>query len=164
MAQNTHCGGFPVCHFVHNYMHNSITKGGISTFYLSNDWSNNEDIYSVAQQATCVNMGRTECPLYSHIQSKNGVVIEQIWTATVFEFCYRCYPERRPYSCVWIMPSQRDTNLNLGTDESEHEREATPPQPKRHHSLLLCGHCETYLPKSTCYRHKERYFNVVSNQ
>ena len=47
---------------------------------------------------------------------------------------------------------------------SEHEWEATPPQPKRHRSLLLCGHCETFVPKFTYYHHKERYFDVVSNQ
>ena len=33
--------------FVHNYTHNSITKGGIRTFYLSNDCSNIRDIYSL---------------------------------------------------------------------------------------------------------------------
>ena len=62
------------------------------------------------------------------------------------------------------MSSQRDTDLNLGTEESEHKWEATPPQPKWHCSLLLCGHCETYVPKSTYYHHKERYFDVVSTQ
>ena len=62
------------------------------------------------------------------------------------------------------MSSLRDTDFSSGTDESEHEWEAAPPQPKRHRSLLLCGHCETYVPKSTYYRHKERYFDVVSNQ
>ena len=89
---------------------------------------------------------------------------QRIWTATVFEFWYRCYPERRPYTCVWIMSFQRDMNLNSSTDESEHEWEATPPQPKRHRSLLLCGHCETHVPKSTYYGHKERFFDVISNQ
>ena len=54
--------------------------------------------------------------------------------------------------------------MNSSTDESEYEWEATPPQSKRHRSLLLCGHCETYVPKSTYYRHKERYFDVISNQ
>ena len=62
------------------------------------------------------------------------------------------------------MSSQRDTDLNSGSDESEQEWEATPPQPKRHRSLILCGHCETYVPKSTYYRHKERHFDVVSYQ
>ena len=47
MVQNTHCGGFSVCHFVRNYTHNSKTKGGIKTFYLSNDCFNIRDIYSL---------------------------------------------------------------------------------------------------------------------
>ena len=38
-GQNTHRSGFPVCHFVLNYTHNSISKEGIRIFYLSNDCS-----------------------------------------------------------------------------------------------------------------------------
>ena len=37
---NTRHGGFSVRHFVHNYKHNSINKGGMRTFYLLNDCSN----------------------------------------------------------------------------------------------------------------------------
>ena len=35
-------------------------------------------------------------------------------------------------------------------------------QPKRRRSLLLCGHCDTYLAKSTYYRHRELHFNPVT--
>ena len=38
---------FPVHHFVHNYTHNSKTKGGIRTFYLSSDCSTIRYIYSL---------------------------------------------------------------------------------------------------------------------
>ena len=44
-----HHGGFPVCHFVRNYTHNSISKGGIRGVYLSNDCSTIEDIYSLVR-------------------------------------------------------------------------------------------------------------------
>ena len=47
MAPNTRCGGFSICHFVHNYTHNLKTKGRIRTFYLSNNWSTIKDNYSV---------------------------------------------------------------------------------------------------------------------
>lgn len=33
---------------------------------------------------------------------------------------------------------------------------------KRQRSLLLCGHCDAYLSKSTYYRHRELYFNPAS--
>ena len=45
IAQYTRRGGFSVCHFVRNYTHNSISKGGIRTFYLSNDCSTIREIY-----------------------------------------------------------------------------------------------------------------------
>ena len=44
---NMRCNCFSVHHFVGNYTHNSITQGGIRTFYLSNDCSNIENIYSL---------------------------------------------------------------------------------------------------------------------
>ena len=47
MAQNTRRGGFLVRHFVHNYKHNSKTKGGIRAFYLSNNCSTMLDIHSL---------------------------------------------------------------------------------------------------------------------
>ena len=49
MAQNMCHGGSPIHHFVRNYMHTSITKGGIRTFDLSNDCSAIEDIYSLVR-------------------------------------------------------------------------------------------------------------------
>ena len=45
--QNRHHGGFPVRYYVRNYRNNSITKGGIRTFYLSNDCSTIGDISSL---------------------------------------------------------------------------------------------------------------------
>ena len=49
MAQNMCQGGFPVHHFVRNYMHNWINEGGIRTFDLSNDCSTIGDIYSLVR-------------------------------------------------------------------------------------------------------------------
>lgn len=51
-------------------------------------------------------------------------------------------------------------------DGSSNERvmESFQPMAKRHRPLLLCGHCDKYLTKSTYYRHKEIYFNPVSLQ
>ena len=45
MAPKTRRGGFSIRYFVPNYMHNSKTTGGITTFYLSNDCSTIGDIY-----------------------------------------------------------------------------------------------------------------------
>ena len=50
MAPNTCRGGFIICHFVHNYTHNSKTEGRIRTFYLSNDSSTIGDISSLELQ------------------------------------------------------------------------------------------------------------------
>ena len=47
MATNARRVGFPVCHFVRNYIHNSKTKGHTRTFCLSNDCSTIEDILLV---------------------------------------------------------------------------------------------------------------------
>ena len=52
MAPNVCRGGFPVRHFVHNYTHDSKTKGHIRTFYLSNNFSSIGDTCHLGQ--SCV--------------------------------------------------------------------------------------------------------------
>ena len=49
-GQNARRGGFPwpVRQFVRNFAHNSKTKGGIRTFYLSNYCSTIRNIYSLS--------------------------------------------------------------------------------------------------------------------
>ena len=69
MTPNMHRGGFPVHHFVHNYMHNLKTKGCIRTFYLSNDCSTVGDIYSLD---------------YSYMRDTMGELCIQIRIATNF--------------------------------------------------------------------------------
>lgn len=49
-------------------------------------------------------------------------------------------------------------------EENESVMESSQPMPKRSRPLLLCGHCDKYLTKSTYYRHRELYFNPVSLQ
>ena len=48
MAPNTRHNGFCICHFVHNYKHNSKTKDRIRRFYLLNDCSAVKDVHSLA--------------------------------------------------------------------------------------------------------------------
>ena len=50
------------------------------------------------------------------------------------------------------------------SEENESEMESSQPMSKRSRPLLLCGHCDKYLTKSTYYRHRELYFNPVSLQ
>lgn len=41
------------------------------------------------------------------------------------------------------------------------EEETVPRASKRKRSLLLCGHCDRYVSKSTYYRHRDAYFNPL---
>ena len=50
------------------------------------------------------------------------------------------------------------------SEENESMMESSQPIPRRSRPLLLCGHCDKYLTKSTYYRHRELYFNPVSLQ
>ena len=39
------------------------------------------------------------------------------------------------------------------------------PCPKRRsRERIFCGHCSEYLPKTTFYRHRDTFFNSVSNE
>ena len=42
------------------------------------------------------------------------------------------------------------------------DSETTVQRQKRQRSLMICGHCDRALTKSTYYRHKRSYFNPVS--
>ena len=35
---------------------------------------------------------------------------------------------------------------------------------KRFRKLIFCGHCESYLTKSTYYRHRSDYFDIVNQR
>ena len=39
-----------------------------------------------------------------------------------------------------------------------------PDGVKRQRKRLFCDHCDTFLPKSTYYRHKSAYFNIVTRK
>ena len=45
---------------------------------------------------------------------------------------------------------------------SESETEVTPRACKRRRQSMYCGHCDSYLPKSTYYRHREAFFDSIS--
>ena len=87
------------------------------------------------------------------------------------------YVNKRTYTCsvpttycgYWVrsqtvMAEGRTTRSDVDTEHSEHEMEAITLQPKRRRCLLLCGHCDRYLSKSTYYRHRDAYFNHASGQ
>ena len=65
MAPGTHHGGYPIRHFVCNYMHNSKTKGYIRMFCLSNGCSTLRDIYSFGQ--SCMQNTIGELWIQTHI-------------------------------------------------------------------------------------------------
>ena len=51
----------------------------------------------LSQQLTHVSTGSMECPLLSHVGSKNGVEIERTWTATVLNLVICIDREQTPY-------------------------------------------------------------------
>ena len=56
--KNTRHSGFPIHHFMHNYMHKSKSKGRIRTFYLSNDCSTVRNIYFLGQSGMRDTIGK----------------------------------------------------------------------------------------------------------
>ena len=74
MAPNTRGDGFSIRHVARNYTHNSITKGSIiRTFYLSNDCSTIEDIYS-----------RSDTTFYAYLQSVNSKTIQVLCGSSTY--------------------------------------------------------------------------------
>ena len=56
MGPNTHRSGFSIHRFGRDYMHNWKTKGRIRPFYVSNDCSTIEDIYSLGCSCIRINI------------------------------------------------------------------------------------------------------------
>ena len=47
---------------------------------------------------------------------------------------------------------------------SDSELDETSPTSKRRRRSIYCGHCDRHVPPSTYYRHREQFFDVVSQQ
>ena len=60
-------------------------------------------------------------------------------------------------SMVMATPQLQESQSSDGEYSGE-----TARRPKRRRSLIVCGHCDRALTKSTYYRHKRRYFSHVS--
>lgn len=58
-----------------------------------------------------------------------------------------------------VLQGQREAEL---ASEPELALEPDIERQKRRRCLMVCGHCDRALPKSTYYRHKRLFFNHVS--
>ena len=111
----------------------------------------------LTQELVYVNTESADCPFYNHTRSEAGTDLSGHRFYSI-SWSQSYYGDR-----MYGMASQRNVD-DCFCSESDSDDEPAPPRPKRRYRLLYCGYCASHVSKATFFRHREKYFNVLTKQ